>query len=91
VQTRDKLDLDRQAIRFWYLSNRNRTAEIFNIAGGAYYERPIALRNPIVFYDGHIPAFTYAKLLREGLGAPAIDDSFAYFFLIASRSGMSFR
>ncbi|GAC1395788.1 MAG: ergothioneine biosynthesis protein EgtB [Vulcanimicrobiaceae bacterium] len=74
------MTLDRQALRTWYLSNRNRTAEIFNIAPSAYYDRPIALRNPVVFYDGHIPAFTYAKLVREGLGAPALDPTLEKLF-----------
>jgi len=80
VQTSDNVQIDRRALRLWYLSNRNRTAEIFNIAPSAYYERPIALRNPVVFYDGHIPAFSYAKLCREGLGAPSIDATLEKLF-----------
>jgi len=80
VQLRSQATLDRQALRTWYLSNRNRTAELFNIAPTAYYERPIALRNPIVFYDGHIPAFSYSKLLREGLGAASLDATFEKLF-----------
>ena len=73
--------IDRAALRLWYLTNRNRTAEIFAIPEpAAYYDRPIALRNPIAFYDGHIPNFTYTKLNREGLGAPAIDAGFEKLF-----------
>ncbi len=34
----------------------------------AYYTRPIALRNPIVFYEGHLPAFSVIALLKRGLG-----------------------
>ena len=80
MQTVSSSELDRRALRLWYLSNRNRTAELFAIAPTAYYERPIPLRNPLVFYDGHIPAFTYAKLAREGLGAPALDAALEKLF-----------
>lgn len=40
----------------------------------AYYSRPISLRNPIVFYEGHIAAFAVNTLLKRALGEPAIDD-----------------
>ncbi len=36
----------------------------------AYYTRPIALRNPIVFYEGHLPAFSVIALIKRGLGRP---------------------
>jgi len=38
-----------------------------------YYSRPIALRNPIVFYEGHLPAFSIIAFLRRGLGRPPVD------------------
>lgn len=38
-----------------------------------YYERPIALRNPVVFYEGHLPAFAINTLIRKALGLPGID------------------
>jgi len=40
----------------------------------AYYTRPISLRNPIVFYEGHLPAFSVIALLKRGLGLPGVDD-----------------
>jgi gamma-glutamyl hercynylcysteine S-oxide synthase len=43
------------------------------IADEAYYQRPITLRNPIVFYEGHISAFAVNALLKSALGAPGID------------------
>ncbi len=68
-------------MRLRYLANRNRTAEVLAIAEpAAYYTRPIALRHPIVFYEGHIPAFTYNKLLREALGAASLDAQFEKLF-----------
>ncbi len=39
----------------------------------AYYSRPIALRHPIVFYEGHLPAFSFNTLVKRGLGRPSID------------------
>ena len=39
----------------------------------AYYSRPIALRHPIVFYEGHLPAFSFNTLVKKGLGGPSID------------------
>jgi gamma-glutamyl hercynylcysteine S-oxide synthase len=40
----------------------------------AYYERPIALRNPIVFYEGHLPAFAVNTLVKKGLGRRGVDE-----------------
>jgi formylglycine-generating enzyme required for sulfatase activity len=78
---RSETTLDRPFLRRWYLRNRNRTADIFRIfEPGAYYERPIPLRHPLVFYEGHIPAFTYNKLMGEALGAPPIDAEFQRLF-----------
>lgn len=65
---------DRQALLQWYDRNRERTAQLFGmVADDAYYRRPIALRNPIVFYQGHIPAFSFNTLIKKGLGRPGID------------------
>jgi formylglycine-generating enzyme required for sulfatase activity len=73
--------LDRTALRLRYLNNRNRTAEIFSLLEpGAYYERPIPLRHPFVFYEGHIPAFSFNKVAREALGVGSIDASFELLF-----------
>jgi iron(II)-dependent oxidoreductase len=73
--------LDRTELRLRYLSNRNRSAELFALVDPAvYYERPIPLRNPIVFYEGHLPAFSFNKLVREALGGPSIDADFERMF-----------
>jgi iron(II)-dependent oxidoreductase len=39
----------------------------------AYYSRPIELRHPIVFYEGHLPAFSFNTLVKKALGGPSID------------------
>lgn len=65
---------DRQALCAWYDRNRARAAQIFGmVSDEAYFARPIALRNPIVFYEGHVPAFSFNTLVKHGLGQPSID------------------
>src|SRR5580765_4088750 len=50
--------IDREALANWYRRNRERSARLFDIVQPeAYHSRPIALRHPVVFYEGHLPAF----------------------------------
>jgi gamma-glutamyl hercynylcysteine S-oxide synthase len=73
--------LDRPALLDRFRRLRARTGELFAvIAPEAYYDRPIALRNPIVFYEGHLPAFAVNTLLRKALGEPGIDDRLEVIF-----------
>ena len=58
----------------WYRRNRSRSDTLFDLIDPAvYYSRPIALRNPIVFYEGHLPAFSVLAFLRRGLARPPVD------------------
>src|SRR6266849_6198667 len=58
----------------WYVRNRARSKALFDLVSEqAYYSRPIALRHPIVFYEGHLPAFSFNTLVKRGLGRPSID------------------
>ncbi|MFN7984628.1 MAG: SUMF1/EgtB/PvdO family nonheme iron enzyme [Vicinamibacterales bacterium] len=67
--------LNRVAIRERFVEARTRTRALFDMLDdAAYYERPIALRNPVVFYEGHIPAFAINTLIKKALGRPGIDD-----------------
>ena len=67
--------LDRAAALDRFQRSRARTRALFDLLDeGAYYERPIALRNPIVFYEGHLPAFAVNTLVKRGLGRPGIDE-----------------
>ena len=67
--------IDRARAIAWYQKNRARTAEIFNLlSDDAYYDQPIAQRHPIVFYEGHIPAFSLNTLVKKALGKPGIDE-----------------
>ena len=58
----------------WYRRNRARSRELFDLlVDEAYYSQPIALRHPIVFYEGHLPGFSFNTLVKKGLGRPSID------------------
>src|ERR1700737_95710 len=64
----------RPALINWYVRNRARSKALFDLVSEeAYYSRPIALRHPIVFYEGHLPAFSFNTLVKRGLGRPSID------------------
>jgi ergothioneine biosynthesis protein EgtB len=67
--------LDRGQILDRFTRLRARTRALFDVLDeSVYYERPIALRNPIVFYEGHLPAFAVNTLIKRGLGGDGIDD-----------------
>src|SRR5262245_64255153 len=69
------LAIDRPSVVEWYQRNRARTRAIFDLIDpSVYYSRPISLRNPIVFYEGHLPAFSVIAFLRRALGAPAVNQ-----------------
>jgi ergothioneine biosynthesis protein EgtB len=66
--------LDRTAALTWYRRNRERSRALFDLLEDeAYYSQPIALRHPIVFYEGHLPGFSFNTLVKKGLGQPSID------------------
>lgn len=58
-----------------------RTEEIFNlITPEAYHEQPIPLRHPIIFYEGHLPAFIWNPLFRRALGEKSLHPHFDTLF-----------
>ena len=66
--------LDRQLFIDRYVRTRQRTAELFDLlTEEAYYATGIPLRHPSVFYEGHLPAFSFNTLLKRALGQPSID------------------
>ena len=68
-------DVTRDDLLAWYRANRARTRELFDlVVPDAYYDRPIPLRNPIVFYEGHLPAFSVNTLVKLTLGREGIDE-----------------
>src|SRR5206468_4801612 len=66
--------LDRSAVVARYRRNRARSRALFDLlVEEAYYSQPIALRHPIVFYEGHLPGFSFNTLVKKALGRPSID------------------
>jgi iron(II)-dependent oxidoreductase len=73
--------LTRDRLIEWYRAGRRITRDIFAIpTAEAYYDRPIRLRNPLVFYEGHIPAFAVNTLIRLALKRDGIDSGFETLF-----------
>jgi len=66
--------LDRTALLDRFAKVRKRTRALFDLLDERmYYERPIALRNPVVFYEGHLPAFAINAFVKKGLGRAGVD------------------
>jgi formylglycine-generating enzyme required for sulfatase activity len=66
--------LDRDWLIEQYRANRRRSAEIFSFVNDeAFYTRPIPLRHPFAFYEGHLPAFSFLTLNERALGEPQLD------------------
>lgn len=73
--------LTRDRLIEWYRDGRRITQRLFAIPKAeAYYDRPIKLRNPIVFYEGHIPAFAVNTLIKLALKREGIDAEFETLF-----------
>jgi len=67
-------ELDRAELLASFDAIRSRTRSIFDlVAPESYHSRPISLRNPIVFYEGHLPAFNVNTLLKKGIGRQGVD------------------
>ncbi|HET7710560.1 MAG TPA: SUMF1/EgtB/PvdO family nonheme iron enzyme [Thermoanaerobaculia bacterium] len=74
-------EVTREALISRYRAFRDRTRLLFEIPSAeSYYSRPIPLRNPIVFYEGHLPAFMVNTLVKLALGGPGIDEAFEVLF-----------
>ncbi len=75
MTTTSPVSFDRAAVLERFSRIRARTRALFEVLDeSVYYERPIALRNPVVFYEGHLPVFAVNTLIKKGLGGPAIDE-----------------
>ncbi|MEO5823501.1 MAG: SUMF1/EgtB/PvdO family nonheme iron enzyme [Vicinamibacteraceae bacterium] len=73
--------LDRGALAEWYRRNRQRSRQLFDLVRPeAYHVRPISLRHPVVFYEGHLPAFSLNTLVKKGLGRPGVDEKLERLF-----------
>ena len=73
--------VDQAVFADWYRRNRQRSRALFDLlADEAYYSQPITLRHPIVFYEGHLPAFSFNTLIKRALGRPGIDERLEQLF-----------
>jgi gamma-glutamyl hercynylcysteine S-oxide synthase len=73
--------LDRPALLARFRRVRERSRQLFDlIVPEAYYSRPITLRNPIVFYEGHLAAFSVNTLIKKALGGRGIDADLEVLF-----------
>jgi len=73
-QTPDRVDP--ASLIAWYRRNRERSRSLFDLLAGdeVFSRQPIPLRHPFIFYEGHVPAFSFSTLVRRGLGGEAIDE-----------------
>jgi ergothioneine biosynthesis protein EgtB len=72
---------DRALLTAWYDRNRRRTRDLFAIVSDdAYYSQPIPSRHPLVFYEGHLPAFSFNTLVKKALGGASIDPQLEALF-----------
>ncbi len=75
------MEIGREEVLGWYRRNRRRSEALFAmIPDPAYADRPIPLRNPICFYEGHIPAFGVNTLWKRALGLPGLDPEYELLF-----------
>jgi formylglycine-generating enzyme required for sulfatase activity len=73
--------VNRQTLIQWFRGGRERTRNLFTIPrADSYHDRPIRLRNPIVFYEGHLPVFTVNTLIKLALKQPGIDEHYEDLF-----------
>ncbi|HEY5256940.1 MAG TPA: SUMF1/EgtB/PvdO family nonheme iron enzyme [Candidatus Baltobacteraceae bacterium] len=73
--------MDIHALGSWYRRNRARSERIFGLIDeDALHDRPIPLRHPFVFYQGHLPAFSYRTLNERALGQAPIDAALEKLF-----------
>lgn len=67
--------MDGAALAARYRRLRERSSQLFDLVSeSAYYTRPILLRHPTVFYEGHLPAFSFNTLVKRALGEGGIDE-----------------
>jgi ergothioneine biosynthesis protein EgtB len=72
--------VDRPALLQAFDRIRRRTRLLFDALEPCWEARPIPLRNPVAFYEGHVAAFTVNTLLKLGLGRPGIRPEFEELF-----------
>src|SRR5262245_2228977 len=74
--------IDRNHLVARYRSNRERSRLLFDLLTDedAHYSQPIPLRHPFVFYEGHVPGFSFNTLVKTALGGASIDPALEELF-----------
>ena len=82
----DGADVEQQRaeILAYFHSTFDRYESLFEVLSGddAYFEKPIALRHPLIFYYGHTATFFINKLLLAGLVDQRINPGFEAMFAV---------
>jgi ergothioneine biosynthesis protein EgtB len=64
-----------------FAAGKARSEQFFGfLQDDVFFERPLPLRHPIVFYRGHLAAFAVNTLLKKALGRPGIRPDFEILF-----------
>ena len=74
----------RSVIRDYFHATFSRYEQLFEIlvVDAAYFEKPIKLRHPLIFYFGHTATFLVNKLLLAGLLTERIHPEFEAIFAV---------
>jgi 5-histidylcysteine sulfoxide synthase/putative 4-mercaptohistidine N1-methyltranferase len=78
------VELKRQEIRAYFHHTFDRYEQLFETLAGdtAYYQRPISLRHPLIFYFGHTATFFINKMILAGLISTRIEPNYESMFAI---------
>ncbi len=82
----DDMDVEalREQIRQYFHATFSRYEQLFEVLSdeAAWYQKPIALRHPLIFYFGHTATFFVNKLLLAGLIDQRIDAGLESLFAV---------
>ncbi len=84
VLTGSDAEAKRREIRAYFHATCDRYERLFETlaSDAAYYEKPIALRHPLIFYFGHTATFFINKLVLAGLAGERIDPRLESLFAV---------
>ncbi len=80
----DDIAAKRQEIRAYFHATFDRYEQLFEVLtnDAAYFEKPIPLRHPLIFYFGHTATFFVNKLVLAGLLPARIEPRFESMFAV---------
>ena len=79
----DDAEATRREILAYFHATQSCYEQLFQtLVGAGYFEKPIALRHPLIFYLGHTATFFVNKLVLAGLLAERIEPRFESIFAV---------